>query len=146
MDTEIVVGILGLVGTIGGSLITYAGTSRKYKAEIERLQVERQDERERQFEKAQIGYRKLYEKFMKHLDEIQQSGDGVNALHDDYLEIQSVGFKPVCAALDAFWPEQQRVARELPRADMLGPLVEAMQLHGSMRLSELDEMRRRGEA
>jgi len=146
MGTEIIIALLGLVGTVGGSIGSYLGTRRKYRAEIERLEHERDEERERQLENAQVGYRKLYEKFIKHFEEAESANDGLTRLHDDYVEIQVVGFKPVCTALDEFWPEDRRIAREAPRREKREPLLEAMRLHGSIRLKDLDAMRGRGEA
>ncbi|HWM63659.1 MAG TPA: hypothetical protein VNP96_06680 [Solirubrobacterales bacterium] len=146
MDAEIIIAVLGLVGTVGGSIGSYLGARRKYKAEIERLEHERDEERERQLERAQVGYRKLYEKFMKHFEEAENADDGRARLHDDYVEIQVVGFKPVCTALDEFWPEDHRIAGELPLREKRAPLLQAMRLHGSIRLKDLDAMRGRGEA
>jgi len=146
VDKEVVVAILGLVATVSGSLITYAATRRKYRSEIERLESERLHERERSFEKARFGYRKMYEKFMMHFEGAERSGDGLNELNADYHEIQTVGFKPVCAALDDFWPESRREAHELPLREKLAPLREAIHLHVSIPLVDLDEMQRRGDA
>jgi hypothetical protein len=146
VETELVIAILGVAGTLGGSALTYAGTRRKYKSELDRLERERQHERERSFEKARFGYRKLYEKFMGHYDEALRLNGPLDALNADYHEIQSVGFKPVCAALDEFWPDSRRTAGTLPLREKIEPLRAAIRLHVSIQLSQLDEMQRRGEA
>ncbi len=146
VETQVVVALVGVAGTIGAALLTFAGTRRRYRGEIERLKHERDDERERQLESAQIGYRKLYEKLIKNFEEAERTGQGLDLLHDNHIEAQLVGFKPVSTALDIFWPEERRIARELPHRDEVGPLLEAMRMHGSIRLKDLDEMRRRGEA
>lgn len=146
MDTEIAVAALGVAGTLGGSCITYAATSRKYKSKIERLERERFHERELRFEKAQFGYRKLYEKLMTHFGEAERSGGELGDLYADYEEVHSVGFRPVCIALDDFWPESRRTAGELPLNEKIEPLREAIHLHRTIKLRDLDEMESRGEA
>jgi hypothetical protein len=146
MSTEIWVAALGVVGTLGGSGITYARTSRKYKSKIDELERKRFHERELSFERAQFGYRKLYEKLMTHYDAVESSSEGLDDLYADYNEIQGVGFRPVCTAVDQFWPEDRRIARKPPLQDKIGPLREAMHLHGTIKLRDLDEMVDRGEA
>jgi hypothetical protein len=146
MSLEVLVALIGAVATLGGAGLTYFGTRRTYESRIKELQQERQHERERGFEQAQIGYRALYEKFRKHFAETERTGEGLGRLNDDREEILSVGFKPVCDALEQFWPDGVRRAGEPPIRDKLAPLEAAMRLHGSMRLLQLDQMRERGEA
>jgi hypothetical protein len=53
---------------------------------------------------------------------------------------------PVCTALDDFWPEDRRIARKPPLREKIEPLREAIHLHGTIKLKDLDEMVSRGEA
>lgn len=147
MDSTVAVAIVGLISTglthiLTGKYVTEAERS-KSAAEIARLEVERDQERERSFEKAQVGYRMLYRKFLKHAEEAAEQGPksgAVSALEDDYREALIVGFKPVRDAMDVFWPEEDRRAHRPPDLDRLGPLIDAMARHGRMRLDEFDAL------
>lgn len=147
MDTEVLVALVTAAGSVLATVpATFWGTKRKYAAKIEKLEHERDQAREVDFEHAQIGYRKLYGKLRNHYEEAERNGSGFGALRKDVIEAEGVGFKPVCDALRKFWPEEHRLTGKPPLRAKYQPVVEAMQRHGSMRLRDLDQMRSRGEA
>lgn len=113
-------GVWGAIGVVGGAVVGAAGNSLRaryrYKGKLDSLKQERSAERARSFDKAKTGYRELYRKFACHYRAAVKTNDFEKVLVD-FEEAWGVGFKPLNAALERFWPVEQRLHGRQPEID-----------------------------
>jgi hypothetical protein len=135
----IVAGIFALVGAGYGS-----------RHELKKVTVERFNERERDFERAQVGYRACYRKFLTNIAAFHADSPGEDGIKpsfatllDNFWEASFTGDPGVIYQLEEYWPAANRANGDPPSKTPPEALLQAMRNHGSRSLSEEIEFRKK---
>lgn len=141
-----------LVTVIGGGLFTLLGAVIGGWFKTRQFKAERYREREQGFEKAQVGYRACYRKFLVNLAAVHGIGDGFQGkdgtrkpvdfavLQSNFLEAKGCNDPIVVEELEAFWPAEARERGDLPPQHAPESLEAAMRDHGSRTLGEHERL------
>jgi hypothetical protein len=119
-------------------LFALAGSFIGSQTELRKLNKQRFIDREEGFERAQIGYRACYRKFLDNLDGYRSGKADVDVatLLSNFREAAFTGDPIVLAELEAFWPPERRAEQEPPSGPPPKSLESAMFQHGSRSLKQ----------
>jgi hypothetical protein len=130
--TPLIAGVFALVGA------GYAS-----RRELRKVSVERFNERERDFERAQGGYRACYREFLTNVAAYHAQAPGASGktvtlatLLDNFWEASFAGDPLVIKEMKAYWPAEARAGGEAPGEETPDGLLQAMLAHGSRSLDE----------
>lgn len=129
------------------------------KRELKKLQVERFNQRERDFEKALGGHRACYRKFLVNVaafhaqararkdEDKEEKGKKVtlDTLLDNAWEVTFIGDPLVVRELESYWTAEDRAKGQPPGAEPPKALVDAMLAHGSRSLDQQLELNKKVE-
>jgi hypothetical protein len=113
--------------------------------ELKKVKAERFNEREKDFERAQGGYRACYRKFLVNIDG-HRGKVNVATLLDNFWEASFAGDPEVIQQLEEYWPADKRAGGEAPQGPPPKALLEAMRQHGSRSLAKQLELKEGFEA
>ena len=125
-------------GAIAGVTALFGGVAGS-RYELKKIKAERFNEREKDFERAQGGYRACYRKFLVNIDGHRKVG--VATLLDNFWEASFAGDPKVIQELERYWPAERRAAGETPEGPPPKALLEAMRQHGSRSLAQQLELK-----